>query len=331
MFFSTVAGSYPRPRWLIDGLIELQGKQKESESKIDSQVEEAFRKATSEVIQEQEEAGITLITDGQLRWNDALAHPAEKIPGFQMGGLIRYYDNNFYYRRPEVTGEVKWAEPILVDDFNFAKTSAKKCAVKSILPGPYTLHKLSANKTSLKGDGLILKLGEIFAREVQELQNAGCKFIQIDEPSLVYEPPISEDEREAVKAALEKIFTTISPGTTSILCTYFSALKEEHTFLLDLKFDVLGIDFISSPEQNLTFLKEQKVEKKLALGLFDARNVREEREEEIKELIDKISQYCNNLNEVYLNPNCGLEFLPRKYALRKLKLISAIVKKLNQE
>ena len=107
MFFSTVVGSYPRPRWLIDKLIALQGKQKESEDKINAQVEEAFCKATLQTIEKQEDNGTQLVTDGHLRWNDALVHITERIAGFKIGGLLRYYDNNFYYRRPEIIGKIE--------------------------------------------------------------------------------------------------------------------------------------------------------------------------------------------------------------------------------
>lgn len=335
-FLTTVVGSYPRPRWLIDELIKLQGKQKESESKFNAEVEEAFCKATKEIIEEQENLGIQLITDGQLRWNDALAYIAEKISGFEMNGLIRYYDNNFYYRRPEIVSNIEWVEPILVNDFLFSKKLSKKSEVKAVLPGPYTLYNLSINKSSFKKEELILKIGEALSKEIKALQSAGCNVIQIDEPSLVYTPPSSKDgEREVVEESLEKIFKVIFPSTKSMLYTYFSGLKEEHSFLLDLKFDVLGMDFVSgdSKKSNIDFLKEQKVEKKLALGLFDARNVKMESEESIKNLIEKIEKFSYHLesDEFYLNPNSGLEFLPREYALRKLKLISSIVKKLNEE
>src|SRR3989337_3675282 len=64
-----------------------------------------------EVIGEQAEAGLDIVTDGQVRWDDDQTHIARRLDGFQIGGLQRYLDTNTYYRQPEVAGPVAWKSP----------------------------------------------------------------------------------------------------------------------------------------------------------------------------------------------------------------------------
>ena len=61
-----------------------------------------------EVIQEQVEAGLDLITDGQVRWEDDQTHIMRRLTGVEIGGLQRYLDTNTYYRQPEVVGPLRW-------------------------------------------------------------------------------------------------------------------------------------------------------------------------------------------------------------------------------
>src|SRR6185436_16988852 len=97
---------------------------------------------TFEVIREQEEAGIELLTDGQIRWYDEQTYIAGRLAGVEINGLIRFFDTNTYYREPIVNGRIAWQEPILVRDYVFAREHATR-PVKAVLTGPYTLARLS--------------------------------------------------------------------------------------------------------------------------------------------------------------------------------------------
>src|SRR5437867_3624383 len=97
---------------------------------------------TIEVMQEQADAGIGVITDGQVRWDDDHTYVMRSLAGVQIGGLQRYLDTNTYYRQPEVLGPISWQQPILVNDFQFAQQHSPK-PLKAIVPGPYTLAALS--------------------------------------------------------------------------------------------------------------------------------------------------------------------------------------------
>ena len=89
---------------------------------------------TVEVIGEQERAGIDVITDGQIRWQDPVTYIAGSLKGYEIGGLIRYFDTNTFYRQPEATARVAWQEPILVRDYAFAREHASQ-PVKPVVTG----------------------------------------------------------------------------------------------------------------------------------------------------------------------------------------------------
>ena len=99
------------------------------------------REVTSEVIKLQIKAGIDLVTDGQIRWNDPISHVLKYIAGIDIGPLIRFFDTNFYYRQPIIKKKVLWQKSVLADDFIFAQRISKR-SVKPVITGPYVRPRL---------------------------------------------------------------------------------------------------------------------------------------------------------------------------------------------
>src|SRR5687768_12365068 len=98
---STVVGSYPKPpdegktftlRKTLHGL--------ERGDTTPEDLKKAQDDLVTEIIREQEAAGIDIVTDGHARWDDILTPFARHMSGFEIGGLLRWFDNNVYYRRP---------------------------------------------------------------------------------------------------------------------------------------------------------------------------------------------------------------------------------------
>src|SRR5205814_10405282 len=135
-------------------------------------VQQSVAKAT---IREQEEAGLDLVTDGQIRWNDPVSHLAGKLEGVKVNGLLRFFDTNFYFRQPIITAKLGWKGPWVQDEFIFAKKISKK-QVKQVLTGPYTLAKLSIVQTNAYPHlrDLVMDIADLMAREVEGLVRAGA-------------------------------------------------------------------------------------------------------------------------------------------------------------
>ena len=140
---------------------------------------------TAEVISEQERAGIDMITDGQIRWQDPVTYIAGNLEGFEIGGLIRYFDTNTFYRQPEATARVAWQEPILVRDYEFARDSAAG-PVKPVVTGPYTVAKLSLPGVYADLKSLVMDTARALNQEMKALAATDAPLIQVDEPAIVW-------------------------------------------------------------------------------------------------------------------------------------------------
>ena len=323
MLKTTVVGNYPKissdktsPN--LRNALNLKDQGKISAA----QLEQIFQETIKRVIREQEEAGIDIITDGQIRWDDLLTPIAKNIPGVEIGGLIRFFDNNVYYRRPVIKSKVAFKNFSTVEQFKFAQANSKKI-VKAVLPGPFTLAKLSLDEHYNNIEKLTLDLAEILNQEAQELEKAGAKYIQLDEPSLCYNP----DKTDLAKKAIERTFENVK--AKKILFFYFGSVKSLLPKISDFPVDVVGIDIVSRPE-NLEAILENNFNKELILGCIDARNTKLETEEELFALFEKVTKRIPP-EKIYISPSCGLEFLPQETAVKKLKKMVEVVKNFQRE
>lgn len=263
-------------------------------------------------IREQEEVGLDLVTDGQIRWYDPISHLAGKLEGVKINGLLRFFDTNFYFRQPVITEKLQWKGPWVQDEFAFAKKIAKK-PVKPILTGPYTLAKLSIVQTDAYPhlQDLVMVFTELMSREIEGLVRAGATMIQIDEPAIIRHPNDFAILREAITALARK-----KANSKLALYTYFGDAAPLYDRLQGLPVEVLGLDFTYSP-QLADRIGRDGSDKRLGLGFVDGRNTRLETKEEVFKLLNKILPRLKG-DVCYLNPSCGLEYLPRDKAYRKL-------------
>src|SRR5207302_8950769 len=83
------------------------------------------RDTVREVLREQNEIRIDLVTDGQISWYDSQSHFAGKLVSIETNGLVRYFDTNTYYPQPVVHGAVAWKAAVLADDLKSAQANPK--------------------------------------------------------------------------------------------------------------------------------------------------------------------------------------------------------------
>lgn len=269
---------------------------------------------TIEVIQEQVEAGVDLITDGQIRWEDDQTHIMRRLAGVRIGGLIRYFDTNTYYRQPEVVGPIAYQGPILVRDYRFATEHSPR-PVKAILTGPYTLAALSLNSHYSSLRDLVLALAGELKNELCALAEAGAPVIQISEPAIVRR---KEDVRLLTEGIGKLLDGLPAQGRPEIaLYTWFGDVDGILPALLELPVDTIGLDFVWGPS-NWRALQGTAFTKRLGFGIIDGRNTRLESLEHISEQIHRVSEFVPP-ERLYVNPSCGLEYLPREAAFQKLK------------
>ena len=312
---TTVVGSYPKPP--DEGGKFTVRKTLHALEKGDATVEDlhaAQDELVRTVIGEQEAAGIDIVTDGHARWDDILTPFARQIRGFEIGGLIRWFDNNVYYRRPICTGPIEWGGPASVEAFKFAASVANK-PVKAVVPGPVSFARLSVDEHYDNHEEFVLAIARVIAQEVFELEAAGARYIQIDEPALLGAP----EDLDLAKNAIYIVTEQLNEAET-VLGTYFDDAKRLGPEIFDLRVDGFGFDLISGPE-SMQLIRELPVEKKLQAGIVDARNTMLESTDDLARRIEELSSLAGP-DCLRVSPSAGLEFLPREKARAKLERLA---------
>ena len=320
---TTVVGNYPKvaegaySTKLIGATTQWQRKEL-----TDAQLEQTCQEITKAVIQEQEEAGLDLLTDGQIRWEDLVTPMARALDGFEINGLSRWFNNNVYYRRPILHKAPAWRGPILVDDYRNAVRTARK-PVKAVLPGPYTFAVVSEDRHYKMLRPFVMKLAEILNDEARALAAAGAPFIQFDEPAIGF-GPLPGAGKTNMKLAVEALnLATKGVTAKTAVYTYFGSLNGGLESLMRAHVDLIGVDVVSDPK-TLAALTRVKVTKELALGCLDARNTKLESVGELHALFNVVKKLVPG-DRLYVTPNCGLEFLPYAQAHQKLnRLVEAV-------
>jgi 5-methyltetrahydropteroyltriglutamate--homocysteine methyltransferase len=317
---TTVVGSYPKPpheggnfalRKTLNSL--------DKGGSTPDDVRRAQEDLAREVIAEQEAAGIDLITDGAVRWDDLVTPFTRHMAGFEIGGLLRFFDNNVYYRRPVCTGPIEWRGPASVDAYSFARSVAS-VPVKAVIPGPITFARLSVDEYYANHEAFTLAIASVLAQEAFELAAAGAQHIQIDEPALLEAP----EDLDLAQRALDLVTKDVR-GAEIILATYFGDAKRLGRELFACPVDAFGLDFVSGPE-NRGLIDELPAGKGLQAGVIDARNTRLEDLDELARTIGSLAEAVGDAR-LRVSPSCGLEFLPRDRAESKLKRLSEAVRK----
>ena len=273
-----------------------------------------------ELISIQKSSGCGVVTDGMIRWYDHASHIASHLSGFEINGLLRFFDTNYYFRQPIASDDIAEGRGGLAEEAAFAVKQAG-CPTKAVLMGPFSLAKMSQNKSSMDFDSLCLRLAEILGIEAGRLTAAGVDYIQIEEPSFVREPKNFELLKEAIgKIARNKGKARI------ILAFYFGDCTAILDRLPEIDADMFGLDFCYSPAL-AGKLKADGFSKPLSLGILDGRNTRMENPDDVARDLSGIMKKLNG--ECHVTTSSGLEFLPRDYAIKKLELTSRVAALLN--
>ncbi len=314
---SSVSGFLPRPQWLINETRRYD-RQRITKETLDS----AFIKSTKEVIKAQEDNDLTFVNDGYLKQQDLLRPYTNKIRTVQVGQLYRWFDNNTFYRKPLIKGELIGYPPI-TETFSDLLEGKR---LKAILPAPYTFYKLSRNEFYRDEEKLLFDFAEILQSEIECLEKQGYEYIQLSDPALVFHKTIPDkDVLRKIKGAIE----LITEGTNARIClqTFFGDISPILNEILDWKVDDIGIDFY---ESDFETIKEYNFTKGISLGLVNARNTLKENPAELVDICIELLAYSNP-EKLGISTNCDLDFLTWEIAKSKIATVTTVEKKLKGE
>ena len=295
-----------------------------------SDLEKAFEDATSKIVNAQVSAEFSYVTDGMLRWQDMLRPFMKGLGGVKMGSLARWFNNNVFYRKPIIVDTIRRNKSIF-KEATYIGYLPKNFRWKAILPAPYTFAQLSENQFYKDKTELMFEYAEILKEEIKSLTQLGFKYVQLSDPALVYEPIATSLSRTELDYVSEALRVAVE-GTSIKTCvqTFFGDFCQILPEAIDFPVDHLGIDLYATDFEKL---KEYSFEKGVAFGLVDSRNSLVEEPDKLvtvtKEIVESI--YPSKMGEVFVCPNCDLEFLPWERAHEKMKIIRSVTKRLREE
>jgi 5-methyltetrahydropteroyltriglutamate--homocysteine methyltransferase len=219
----------------------------------------------------------------------------------------------------------------IIEETTYIEFLPKNFPWKAVLPAPFTFAQLSENQFYRNKEELMFKYAQILREEITRLAELGFKYVQLSDPALVYKPiaaSISEEELNIVSEALR----VAAEGIPIKIClqTFFGDFSKILPEALDFPVENLGIDICETDFQKL---KDYSFEKGLALGLVDSRSSLVEKVDELFKLANKMidSIYCSKVKDVFICPNCDLDFLPWEIAEEKIKVIGNVARRLRGE
>ncbi|MEF8900652.1 MAG: 5-methyltetrahydropteroyltriglutamate--homocysteine methyltransferase [Halovenus sp.] len=317
---TTTPGLYPLPDWAKDELSELKGRQKQDLITGDDPeaVEDVYGQVREDLIRRQTEAGLDLVVEGQARWDDMLAHPLAVSEAVETHGIVRYYDNNNFYRDPVVTDALSATGDVAAELRDAAELTD---SLQAVLPGPYSLADLATDEHYGDEADFLTAVADFLAAEAAQFPDVETLFLL--EPSLVENPPGDGPDARASEA-IDTVATAID--TDVIVHPYWGALEEKvYAHLLDADIDAVGFDLVSDHDANVYNAQEYGTTDDVALGIVDGGNTLVESPETLRERIDWFTgRTGDDYGRVYATTNTETFYLPVNRFEEKLDALGAV-------
>ncbi len=270
---------------------------------------EAIAEDERRVIALQREAGLDYITDGQLRWQDLFRPLSDRIPGMHAGGIVRWFDNNAFFRHPVITGPLEPTGQAVLSVMHVPALAGTTW--KAILPSPFALAALAENASGRSPAQVLDDVAAVLRAEAHALAAAGCAYIQFSDPVVVTRA--AREDLPRARDALAKV--TDGLRTRTALHTFFGDAGPLLGELVRFPVDEIGVDLYAS---SLDGVRARAAGKILLVGAMDGRN---SFVEEVEELVGQVVRLRDRLEpaDVALVPSCDLEFLPWECAEKKVR------------
>jgi 5-methyltetrahydropteroyltriglutamate--homocysteine methyltransferase len=317
VLLTTTVGSFGKPDYLQKARnANARGKVGEAE------LTELERKATEEWIRRQERLDIDILVDGEMYRGDMVAYFAERLEGFRIGGLVRSYGNR-YYHKPIIASPVRRPKPMTVDWFRYAQSLTDR-PVKGMLTGPYTMLDWSYNEAYKTRRDAALALAEVVRQEAEDLQAAGARYIQIDEPAIHARP----EEIDIAIEAMGVVTQNLDAKTISHIC--YGDFAAIYPKVLELPVDQLDLAMANYGYRWLELFDRDPFTKELAIGIVDVHSHETETVATAAEGIRKGLRHVSK-ERLLPHPDCGLKTRTVEESEEKCRVVVEATKLVRKE
>jgi 5-methyltetrahydropteroyltriglutamate--homocysteine methyltransferase len=334
---TTVVGSYPQPEWLIDrerlgARLPPRVRALELWRVSEPYLEEAQDDATRLAVRDMEQAGVDVITDGEIRRESYSNRFATALDGVDLDNPGVALDRTGHENPvPRIVGAIRRTRPVEVRDIEFLRSITDR-RVKITMPGPFTMTQQAQNDHYPDARSAALAYAEAVNEELHDLKAAGADVVQIDEPYLQARP---DPAREYALDAINRALDGIEGETVLHTCFGYAHIVKDrltgYPFLRELN-DCLATHLsLEAAQPNLDPEVLRVVpDKTIVLGVLDLGSDEAETAEVVANRIRSALTVVAP-ERLVIAPDCGMKYLPRDLAFRKLQAMVAGARRVSEE
>ena len=328
-------GSYASPGWLTAMRRALR-----AGTAGPADLEEAILDAVRVAVCDQEDAGLDILSDGEIRRQRFLWNVVEKLSGLSVIPAQRKLGVMSYDSAPRFETLERVGAPEgfgLVQEYTDVRKLTQK-PIKVCCPGPLTIVMPITPKGGYDGDymPLLYDLAELVNRELKQVVAAGATFIQIDEPSAVGRTPVLPVEEtvalfnKTVEGLEAKIALHICFGNNQGRPAMKRTYRPLFPGILEAKAEQIALEFSNREMSEVELWSEFGGERELAAGVIDVKSMYLETPEDVAERIRIVLQHVDP-EKLYLTCDCGFSASSRGLARAKLNALVAGARIVRQE
>jgi 5-methyltetrahydropteroyltriglutamate--homocysteine methyltransferase len=336
---TTTIGAYPKPDYLeIPDWFKSDGGPNTSDpttaytdfmGQTGDDLEALLARAISEVVADQVDAGIEIPTDGEIRRDNYIHYHCRHLQGFDFENLTekRMRTGAWTAQVPTIRGAVSAGAPFLVDEWRAAQACTKR-PIKVTVPGPMTITDSVADDFYGDERAVGVALAEAINGEIRALAEAGCRWIQIDEPLFARWP----DKALAYGMDnLERCFHKAPKDTVRAIhmcCGYPEKLDQEDYLKADRSSYFTLADALNDTTIEAVSIEDAHQHNDLSLlerfktiqVIFGAVSIAQSRIEPVEEIVDRLTAALEHIepHRLIVAPDCGLGMLSREAARAKM-------------
>ncbi|KAJ8473918.1 hypothetical protein ONZ51_g7547 [Trametes cubensis] len=304
-FPTTTIGSFPQTKEIRQARAKLNKGELSQE-----EYEKFIEKEIENVVRFQERIGLDLLVHGEPERNDMVQYFGEQLEGFvfTQNGWVQSYGSR-YVRPPIIVSDVSRPKPMTIRWSSYAQSLTSK-PMKGMLTGPVTILNWSFPRADISRELQCKQLALALRDEVVDLEKAGIKAVQVDEPALREGLPLRKADWDAYLSWALPSFKIATAGVTDALQTHshfcYSDFDDIFPSIQALDADVISIEASKSDMKLLNTFKHYGYSNQIGPGVYDIHSPRVPSEEEIKERLAAMLAILPG-ELLFVNPDCGLK------------------------
>jgi 5-methyltetrahydropteroyltriglutamate--homocysteine methyltransferase len=276
----------------------------------DTEYNDFLKQKTEECIREQEQIGLDVLVHGEFERNDMVEYFGEHLSGFAFtsNGWVQSYGSRCV-KPPIIYGDVSRARAITVEWSSYASSLTQR-PMKGMLTGPITILQWSFVRNDIPERDVAWQLALALREEVQDLEAAGIRIIQVDEPALREGLPLRRSDWPAYLDWSVKAFRLATSGVTdgTQIHTHMCYCQFEDILpsIAALDADVISMETARSRMEMLHAFKRHGYPNEIGPGIYDIHSPRVPAREEMVGLLQLALEVLRP-EQLWVNPDCGLK------------------------